>query len=99
MSRAQLLEELPGWQWDAGADPWLETYQRVKTWRTRHGNTDPRMKIKIGGRVRKKSELNADDAEEVTLGVWIRTQRCSQQGGKARLSGVHEQVCTESTAA
>ena len=94
MSRAQLLEALPGWQWGAGADPWLETYQCEKPWRNRLGNADPRCKIKIGGRVRKKSELNADDAEEVTLGKWISTQRCSRDGGKARLSGWHEQVCT-----
>ena len=99
MSRAQLLEELPGWQWDAVSDRWLETYQHVKLWRNRHGNADPRTMIKIGGRQRKKSELNAAEAEEVTLGVWISHQRVSQQGGKARLSGSHEQVCTISTAA
>ncbi len=53
----QLLEELPGWQWDAGEDPWLETYQRVKSWRARHGNDDRRSEVWIGGHQRKKCEL------------------------------------------
>ena len=99
VSRAQLLEELPGWQWDAVSDRWQDTYAQLQTWKARHGNFDPRREISIGGRVRRKSELNAADAEELTLGQWIKTQRGSQSGGKARLSGMHEQVCTKSTAA
>ena len=78
----------------AGASRWANTYIALQSWKARHGNADPRMKIRIGGRVRKKSELNEDEAEELTLGQWIHNQRCPQRGGKARLSGVQEQVCT-----
>ena len=87
-SRAQHLEELRGWSWDANSDRWVETYLKLKAWVAAHGGRWPL--LHPAGRI--KRTLSASEAEEGFLGGWVGRQRSSHRGGKEKLDSVYETV-------
>ena len=93
-NRAQLLEELEGWQRGVPqAGMWLEGYSRLQTWQAAHDNSDPRQGIFCEGNIKRKHEMSAAEADEAWLGNWVHHQRNDPHyGGKAVLSGKFEVV-------